>query len=280
MSEKIALPTEKRPIAASVNLSTTGSSRLVTLLPPLLTFVLVLAVWEAAVRGFGIPLYLLPAPSQIGTTFLERPGYLLSIGFSTWSNAVIGCTIGCGLGVLIAAVCVRWRVIADGLVPLSIAASAVPIIALSPLLGIWLGSISPASKIAVVAVMTFFPTLVNVYRGLIAPRADALLLLRSYAASELTVFRKLRAPTALPYLFNALRICATLSMIGAVVAEFFGGPQNSLGVYIKSQAGILRTPEAWSAILVACLYGLLFYLAVLLAERVAMPWRRGAGKTR
>jgi NitT/TauT family transport system permease protein len=194
----------------------------------------------------------------------------------TFGNALAGCVIGCSLGALIAALCVRWRIIADGLVPLSVGASAVPIIALSPLMGIWLGSISPASKIAVVAVMTFFPTLVNVYRGLTAPRADALQLMRSYAARDLDVFRKLRVPMALPFLFNALRVCATLSMIGAVVSEFFGGPQNSLGVYIKTQAGILRTRDAWAAILVACLYGLAFYGAVLLAERITMPWRRSA----
>jgi NitT/TauT family transport system permease protein len=253
-----------------------GTTRLLqSLWPPLLTFVVVIALWEGAVRLFGVPLYLLPAPSQILATFLARPGYLLGIGMATFSNAVIGCTIGCALGVAVAALCVRWTIVADGLVPLAVAASAVPIIALSPLMGIWLGSISPASKIAVVAVMTFFPTLVSVYKGLVSPRADALQLMRSYAAPQRAVFLKLRAPAALPYLFNALRVCTSLSMIGAVVAEFFGGPQNALGVYIKTQAGILRTREAWSAILVACVYGLLFYLAVVLVERYVMPWRRG-----
>jgi NitT/TauT family transport system permease protein len=237
--------------------------------------VVVIALWEGAVRLFDIPLYLLPAPSQILTTFLARPGYLLGIGMVTFRNALLGCVIGCTLGVAIAALCVRWTVVADGLVPLAVAASAVPIIALSPLMGIWLGSISPASKIAVVAVMTFFPTLVSVYKGLVSPRADALQLMRSYAAPQRDIFLKLRAPAALPFLFNALRVCTTLSMIGAVVAEFFGGPQNALGVYIKTQAGILRTREAWSAILVACLYGLLFYLAIVLIERAAMPWKRG-----
>jgi NitT/TauT family transport system permease protein len=253
----------------------TGSARWLGLIwPPLLTFVLVIGLWEAAVRLFNIPFYLLPAPSQILTTFLEKPGYLLGIGLATFANALMGCAIGCSLGVLVAAACVRWPVAADGLVPLAVAAGAVPIIALSPLMGIWLGSISPASKIAVVAVMTFFPTLVSVYKGLVSPRADALQLMRSYAAPQRDVFLKLRAPAALPYLFNALRVCTTLSMIGAVVAEFFGGPQNALGVYIKTQAGILRTREAWSAILVACLLGLAFYLAVVLVERAVMPWKR------
>jgi NitT/TauT family transport system permease protein len=243
------------------------------IIPPLLAFALAMAAWEGLVRGVGIPLYLLPAPSQVVATFLERPGYLLGIGLVTFGNALVGSGIGCALGCLIAAACVRWPLAADGLVPLAVAASAVPIIALSPLLGIWLGSISPASKVGVVVIMTFFPTLVNVYRGLTSPRADALMLMRSYAASQRDIFLKLRIPAALPFLFNALRICATLSMIGAVVAEFFGGPQNALGVYIKTQAGILRTSEAWSAIIVACLLGLLFYLAIVLIERGALRWK-------
>jgi NitT/TauT family transport system permease protein len=242
-------------------------------LPPLLAFVLAVGAWEALVRGFGIPLYLLPAPSQVLATFMERPGYLLGIGVATFGNALVGSLIGCWLGCLVAAACVRWPLVADGLVPLAVAASAVPIIALSPLLGIWLGSISPRSKIAVVVIMTFFPTLVNVYRGLTSPRADALMLMRSYAARQRDIFLKLRVPAALPFLFNALRVCATLSMIGAVVAEFFGGPQNALGVYIKTQAGILRTSEAWSAILVACLFGLVFYLAIVLVERRVLRWK-------
>jgi NitT/TauT family transport system permease protein len=247
-------------------------------IPPLLTFVLGLALWEGAVRGFGIPIYLLPAPSAVLATFVQQPAFLLRIGLATFSEALGGFVIGCTLGALIAALCVRWRALADGLLPLGIASNAVPIVALAPILGIWLGSTSPASKIGVVAIMTFFPTLVNVYRGLRAPTADALQLMHSYAARPLDVLIKLRLPAALPYLFNALKICTTLSMIGAVVAEFFGGPQNTLGVYIKSQAGILRTREAWSAIIVACLFGIAFYLAVALLERLLMPWHVGQRK--
>jgi NitT/TauT family transport system permease protein len=241
-------------------------------LPPLLTFFLLAGLWESAVRIFEIPLYLLPAPSQILETFLGQPGYLLQIGLFTFGEALAGFIIGCTLGALVAAVCVRFRSLAEGLVPFSVASNAVPIVALSPLLGVWLGSISPASKIGVVAVMTFFPTLINVYRGLISPSLDALQLMRSYAASQRDIFLKLRLPAALPYLFNALKICTTLSMIGAVVAEFFGGQQNALGVYIKSQAGILKLREAWSAILMACLLGIAFYLLIVVVERLAMPW--------
>jgi NitT/TauT family transport system permease protein len=122
--------------------------------------------------------------------------------------------------------------------------------------------------------MCFFPTLVNVSRGLASPSPDALQLMHSYAARQRDVFLKVRLPASLPYLFNALKICSTLSMIGAVVAEFFGGPKNALGVYIKTEAGVLHMREAWSAIIVACLLGIAFYLAIVLAERLLMPWYR------
>jgi NitT/TauT family transport system permease protein len=263
---------DRRSTTSSVARWSVVGGRLSAWLPPLITFVLVAALWEAAVRLFGIPLYLLPAPSGIIEAFLAQPGYLLQIGLFTFGEALAGFAIGCTLGVLVAAVCVHFRGLAEGLVPFSVASNAVPIVALSPLLGVWLGSISPASKIGVVAVMTFFPTLINVYRGLTSPSADALQLMRSYAARQIDVLLKLRLPATLPYLFNALKICSTLSMIGAVVAEFFGGQQNSLGVYIKSRAGILQLREAWSAILMACLLGIAFYLAITFVERLVMPW--------
>jgi NitT/TauT family transport system permease protein len=241
-------------------------------LPPLITFALVIGLWEGAVRLLGIPLYLLPAPSGIMGAFLAQPGFLLQIGLFTFGEAVAGFAIGCTLGSLVAALCVRFRGLAEGLLPFSVASNAVPIVALSPLLGVWLGSISQASKIGVVVVMTFFPTLINVYRGLISPSPDALQLMHSYAARQRDIFLKLRLPATLPYLFNALKICSTLSMIGAIVAEFFGGRQNALGVYIKSQAGILRLRECWSGILMACLLGIAFYLVIVAVERLLMPW--------
>src|SRR5262247_1044210 len=91
--------------------------------------------------------------------------------------------------------------------------------------------------------------------------------MRSSAATERQVFLKLRLPHSLPYVFTALRGCTTLAMIGAVVSEFFGGPVKSLGVYIKSTASLFQTRQAWSAILVACALGLLFYLVISLIEQ-------------
>jgi NitT/TauT family transport system permease protein len=273
MKDEALVTKDQRPKTKAV----AGSSSFVfglssSWLLPTLAFCLMIALWEALVRGFNVPLYLLPAPSGILEAFFQQPGYLLQIGLFTFGEALAGFAIGCTLGSLVAVICVRFPLLAEGLVPFSVASNAVPIVALSPLLGIWLGSISPASKIGVVAIMTFFPTLINVYRGLTSPSADTLQLMRSYAARQRDIFVKLRLPAALPYLFNALKICASLSMIGAIVSEFFGGRQSALGVYIKSQAGLLRLRECWSGILMACMLGIVFYLLIAAAERLVMPW--------
>ena len=120
--------------------------------------------------------------------------------------------------------------------------------------------------------MTFFPTMINTVRGLTTVDPAALELMHSYAASQLTVLRKVRIPNALPFIFTALRITTTLSVIGAVVGEYFGGPQRALGIYITSEAGLFRYPNAWAAIVLACALGIVFYVVVLGFERMLLPW--------
>lgn len=241
-------------------------------LPPLIAFVLGLLLWEGAVRLLNIASYLLPAPSAIVSRLGTSGVSLLSIGWYTFQEALLGFLLGCSLGIVAAMCSVHWRWMAAGLLPFGVASNAVPIIALAPLVGVWFGSTQQTSKIVIVAIMTFFPTLINTYRGLISPTSASLELMHSYAATPMEVFVKLRVPAALPYFFNALKICTTLSLIGAVVSEFFGGPLKALGVYIISQSTIGHYVEAWSAIVVACALGILFYLIVVAAERLAMPW--------
>jgi NitT/TauT family transport system permease protein len=241
-------------------------------LPAIVVFVLAIGLWEGLVRTLNIGVFLLPPPSAIVAQLAANAGFLFGIGIYTLQSAVLGFLIGVALGVFVAVLAVRWTWVADGLLPFAVASNAVPIIAMAPLVGVWLGTTVQASKIAIVAIMTFFPTLLNTFRGLMSPDPAAFELMRSYAATPLQVFVKLRAPAALPYLFNALRLGATLSLIGAVVSEYFGGPRRALGVYILAQASVGRYIDAWAAILVACLLGLGFYLLVVLAERLAMPW--------
>jgi NitT/TauT family transport system permease protein len=131
---------------------------------------------------------------------------------------------------------------------------------------------SPLARIFIVTLMVFFPVMVNTVRGLTSVEASALELMRSYASTDSQTLRALRIPNALPYWFTALRIATTLSVIGAVVGEFFGGPLYSLGIYITLETGHSRYPTAWAAIVLACMLGIVLYLLVVVIERLALPW--------
>jgi NitT/TauT family transport system permease protein len=231
-----------------------------------------IALWEAVVFAFSIEFYLLPAPHVIVQSLRETYPTLVEAGRYTFTEAVIGYALGCGGGITAAMLASRSPAFADLVLPYAVASASVPIIALAPLAIVWFG-VAQGSKIAIVTLMTFFPTFISALRGLLGVTPAALELMRSYAATEWQIFVKLRLPHSLPLVFTALRGCTTLAMIGAVVSEFFGGPMKSLGVYIKSTASLFQTRQAWSAILVTCALGLIFYFAVALAERLVMPWR-------
>jgi len=239
--------------------------------PAALVLVTGLIAWEAVVYLFSIQFYLLPAPHVIVQSLRETYPMLVEAGVYTFTEAIAGWALGCGGGILAAMAASRSASFAGLVLPYAVASASVPIIALAPLAIVWFG-VEQGSKIAIVVLMTFFPTFVSTLRGLLSVAPQSLELMESYAASEQQIFVKLRLPHSLPMMFTALRACATLAMIGAVVSEFFGGPVKSLGVYIKSTASLFQTRQAWSAILVACALGLLFYFAVALVERLVMPW--------
>ena len=230
-----------------------------------------LLLWEAVVYVFSIEFYLLPAPHVIVASLQETYPVLVEAGLYTFTEAVLGFALGCGGGILAAMAASTSPGLAGLVLPYAVASASIPIVALAPLAIVWFG-VEQGSKIAIVVLMTFFPTFVSTLRGLSSVTPQSLELMRSYAATERQIFLKIRLPHSLPMVFTALRACATLAMIGAVVSEFFGGPVKSLGVYIKSTASLFQTRQAWSAILVACALGLLFYFAVVLVERLTMPW--------
>ena len=241
-------------------------------LPAILILPSGLIIWELGVRVFNIQGFLLPAPSLIGQTFADNWANLLDRGVYTFQEAAWGYLIGCGLGILIGLLLARFATVSAALLPIAIAVNAIPIIALSPLVRVWFG-IGQPSKIVIVAILCFFPCLISAVRGLGAASADAVELMRSYATPELEIFAKLRLPSALPYIFNGLKVCTSLSMIGAVVSEFYGGLVNkSLGIFIANEASQVHFRNSWSGILVACALGIAFYLAVSLVERVMIPW--------
>jgi NitT/TauT family transport system permease protein len=136
----------------------------------------------------------------------------------------------------------------------------------------WFGVLSPLSKMMMAAILVFFPVMANVTRGLVQVEPAALELMRSYAATEWTVLRKVRIPNALPFFFTALRLAATLSLIGAIVGEYFGGASLVLGRIIVQSASALRFDVTWAAIVLGAATGIAFYLVIVIVERAVMPW--------
>jgi NitT/TauT family transport system permease protein len=246
--------------------------RMADWIPALVVFVLGIAAWEGAISAFHIQQFLLPRPSDIVRTFFEQRDSLWSAGWYTFKEALGGFVLGSGAAIVFAIFVGRFQTLGRALMPVAIAANAIPIIAFAPIFNAWFDPLSPNSKIAVAAVLCFFPVMVNTLRGLTSVRPSSIELMRSYAAGELTIFRKLRAPTALPFVFSALKVATVLAMIGAIVGEYFGGSQEALGIQIKNSAALFDFTTAWAAIMVASVLGIAFYAAVTTVERLALKW--------
>ncbi len=245
-------------------------------LPAVIVFVGTIGAWELLVRNIDLRGLPLPAPSAIvsalGENWASGRWPLAKAAGATLFEAVGGLAIGTSLGVVVAFMTARYATVRELLLPLAVGASAVPIVAFAPLMNNWFGVLNPLSKMMIVAVLVFFPVVVNVTRGLTQVEPAALELLRSYGASEWTVVRVLRLPNALPYFFTALKIGTTLSLIGAIVGEYFGGSSEVLGRVVVQSASALRFDVTWAAISLAAVTGIVMYLAIVAIERAVIPW--------
>lgn len=240
--------------------------------PPAIAFALVIGLWEGIVRAFEVEAFLLPAPSAIWSSFVETSETIWPYGLRTLFEAVGGLVIGTVAGILVAGAVARWTTLRLGAMPFAAAVNAMPIVATAPIFNQLFGLTSPISKMAVVAVMVFFPVMANTARGLSEVDSSEIELMHSLAASPYSILRRVRIPNSLPYFFSAMKVAVPLALIGAIIAEYFGGPQDVLGSYIVSRAQLFQFPDAWAAILVAALLGIGMYLIVLLIERLVMPW--------
>jgi NitT/TauT family transport system permease protein len=245
-------------------------------LPAIVVFVGGIAVWELLIRLLEVRAFILPAPSAIVAALIENWGAgrwpLFVSAQTTLFEAVGGLVIGTVVGVVTAFGVARWANARDAVLPFAVAANAIPIIAIAPVFNAWFGVTNPFSKMMMAALLVFFPVMINVTRGLTQVEPSALELMRSYAASEWTILRKVRLPNALPFFLTALKVATTLSLIGAIVGEYFGGSSTVIGRVVVQSASALRFDVTWAAILLAAVTGIAFYLAVAALERVLIPW--------
>jgi NitT/TauT family transport system permease protein len=238
--------------------------------PPIVVFVAVLAVWEAATAGPGRRV--LPAPSAILAAALDNLETLRRSTEATYVEAIGGLLIGTLLGLLVAFASARWVTGRDVLLPIAVASSAVPIIALAPILNNWFGVLNPLSKMSMAALLVFFPVVINVTRGLVEVTPASLELMRSYAATDVQVLTKVRIPNMLPFFFTALKVGVTLAFIGALVGEYFGGTSEVLGRVVLTSMSNGSFDLAWAGILIGAAAAIVGYALVSVIERVVIPW--------
>lgn len=245
----------KRPFSDSGTLSTFA---------PFFFVGALLLAWEAAVSLLSIPRYLIPAPTLIASTIVERFDSLVIDASVTLTEAVLGFAIGTSAAFLLGALFVRSRLIERSLSPLFVALQAVPLIAISPLLIIWFGN-GLASKVVMAAIACFFPMAINTAAGLKSVSQESLALMQMLSATETQIFWKLRLPSALPYVFSGLKISATLSVIGAVVAELAGATRG-IGFQVLMSSYQTDTPMLFAAVIFSALTGILFFKTVAMVE--------------
>jgi NitT/TauT family transport system permease protein len=242
------------------------------LLVPALFGVGIVYVWQVVVRGFDIPEVLLPAPTEIASVFGQQLTILWDDFAQTVLKSVIrGYLMGCAAGFAVAIMADRIPFLERGLLPFGNLVSALPIVGIAPIMVMWFG-FDWQSKAAVVVVMTFFPMLINTLAGLGASERIQLDLMRSYGAGYWRTLVMLRLPNALPFIFNALKINSTLSLIGAIVAEFFGTPIVGMGFRISTEVARMDLGVVWATIVVAALTGSLAYGSLALIERSVTAW--------
>ena len=232
----------------------------------------VLYFWQMLVVAFEVPRVLLPAPSLIVQSMIDNPGKLWGDFTQTVLKAVcVGWLLGSGLGFCVAVAIDRMPFLQRGLLPLASLTSTMPLVAVAPIAVMWFSFEWP-SKAAVVVLMTFFPMLVSTLAGLKASGKLERELMHSYAASYMRTLWSLRLPSATPFIFGALKVNATLALIGAIVAEFFGSPTVGLGFRISTEAARMNMSLVWGAIVVAAVTGSLAYALLVQLERRAAFW--------
>lgn len=248
-------------------------NKLKEVLPPILLIAALIICWEVASIAFKVPEFLLPKPSRIAEVIVLRHAVLWKNLLITLEEVLLGLVVGFLGGFGLALIMFFSPVMRRTLNPIVVISQTIPVIALGPILVIWLGyNIMP--KIIIVALIVFFPITVNTFDGLVSCDQDLITLLKSMGASRWQIFTKVQLPNALPFVTSASKVAITFSVIGAVTAEWIGSDKG-LGAYILQSNARIRTPEMFAAILVTALMGIIMFFIAQIAENMIIPWQKG-----
>ena len=240
------------------------------LLPPVVALAALAVGWELWTRIADVPVYIVPRPTVVAERLAGDVGFFARHGAVTLLHAMAGLALGSAVAIGAATVMVHSALLERTLFPMAVLVKVIPVVAVAPLLVIWFG-FGTLPNVLIAALITFFPVLVNTLSGLRSVSPGALDFFRSVRASEIEVLLKLRAPSSLPYLFAAFRIAIPLSVIGAVVAEFFSG-NRGLGSVIFVAHHNLDMPTSFAAILGLAFIGISLTVLTSYFERRVLFW--------
>jgi putative hydroxymethylpyrimidine transport system permease protein len=239
---------------------------------PVALLALLVGAWEAAAHLFGIENYLLPAPSEVARALVEDRGLLAPDTWVTAQEVIFGFLLALVVGLALATALHFSSVLRRTVYPLVVASQAVPVVVIAPILVIWFG-FGIAPKLIVIALICFFPIVVNTLDGLRSVDPAQVKMLRTLNASRLDTFRHLETPAALPYLFSGAKIAIAVSVIGAVFGELVGSDAG-LGHAIQVGTAELLTARVFAAVLILSLMAIALFALVSVIERYAIPWSK------
>lgn len=238
---------------------------------PVMTFAIILVVWELATRLFAIPSFVLPAPSRIIEGFSSiPPGRWFDHVWATLRVALIGYVVSILIALPIAIGLTRSKILSDAFYPLLVVIQSTPVVAIAPIIIVALGS-GDAPRIVITFLITFFPLVVSMTTGLLATPAELIELSRSLRAPLGREFSQIRIPYAIPYIFSGLKISITLAVIGAVVAEFVAA-ELGIGFFIQFSTSMFQVPQAWAGLIILVIMSLTLFQIVSISQRLFFPW--------
>lgn len=245
-------------------------ARASAVLYPILVAAALALLWEIGSRALNIPTFLVPAPSQVLSVLGGKAHVLVKHGWTSTQEIVLGYVLSIVVGIPLALGIYFWPPFARSVYPLLVSSQAVPKTAVAPVFVVWFG-FGLLPKVLIAFLIAFFPIVINTVIGLASLEAEKIYLARSMAMGPLSTFFKIRLPHALPSIFGGLKIAITLAVVGAVVGEFVGADAG-LGHLLLEANGAMDTPLLFAGLVGLTVIGVIFFLLIEVAERLAIPW--------
>jgi NitT/TauT family transport system permease protein len=238
---------------------------------PIIGIASLIGFWALLVYVLKVPTFVAPSPQLVAATLVDRFGVLMTNLLPTAIEAVLGFLLGNLAAIVIATAFVHKKSLEQAFFPVVVLINTIPVVAKAPILVLLMGN-GMEPKIAIAALICFFPTLVNMVRGLESVNPQSLELMRVLSASKTETFFKLRLPNAIPYLFSALKIAASTAVIGAIVGEWIGST-TGIGALIIQSTYNFDSAMLYATVIVGSAFSVLFFLTISLIERLVVRWQ-------